>query len=92
MKDPLKQREQSFLQGLATTFAKRGHPLPAALTGITFPNIDPANTRSPIEPGSEIGTFKLVGKDISLFKFWGLAIQQGGLQAVRSTHFYSERC
>jgi SWI/SNF chromatin-remodeling complex subunit SWI1 len=82
-KDPLKQREQSFLQGLATSFAKRGHPLPPTLTGINFPNYDPTTTSwSVIEPGSEVGTFKLVGKDVNLFKFWGLAIQQGGGQAV----------
>jgi SWI/SNF chromatin-remodeling complex subunit SWI1 len=92
MKDPLKQREQNFLQGLATIFSKRGPPLPPALTGIAFPNYDPTNTPwSFIETGSEIGTFKLVGKDINLFRFWGLAAQQGGAQAVRPGHFYSER-
>ena len=92
VKDPLKQREQGFLQGLATNFAKRGHPLPPALTGVAFPNYDPTNTPwSIVEAGSEVGTFKLVGKDVNLFKFWGLAIQQGGAQAVCPGHLYSER-
>lgn len=92
MKDPLKQREHAFLQGLAASFAKRGLPLPPALTGVTFPNYDPSNTQwSGIEPGSEIGAFRLAGKDVNLFKFWGLAIQQGGAQAVRPRHFNSER-
>lgn len=91
-KDPLKQREHAFLQGLAASFAKRGQPLPPALTGVPFPNYDPSNSPwSGIEPGSEVGTFRLVGKDVNLFKFWGLAIQQGGAQAVRFHHFNSER-
>lgn len=91
MKDVTKQRESSFLQGLATTHAKSGCPLPPALTGIAFPNYDPTNRRWNIEPGSEIGTFRIVGKDVSLFKFWGLAMREGGVQNVRSGHFYSER-
>ncbi len=83
--NPVKLRELNFLQGLANTFAKRGHPLPPGLTGLSFPNYDPNNSPfSAIEPGSEVGTFRLAGKDVNIFKFWGLALQQGGGQAVRS--------
>jgi len=84
MNNPLKLREMNFLQGLANTFAKRGNPLPPGLTGVSFPNYDPNTSQfSVIEPGSEVGTFRLAGKDVNIFKFWGLALQQGGGQAVR---------
>lgn len=35
----LKQRQQGFLNGLASVMAKRGTPLPPALTGIPYPTM-----------------------------------------------------
>jgi SWI/SNF chromatin-remodeling complex subunit SWI1 len=79
----LKQRQQGFLQGLAGLMAKRNTPLPPSLTGIPFPNYDPSNTLwSIIEPSSEVGSFRLAGRDVDLFKLWGLVFQQGGGHTV----------
>ena len=79
----LKQRQQGFLQGLAGLMAKRNTPLPPSLTGIPYSNYDPSNTLwSIIEPSPEIGSFRLAGRDVDLFKLWGLVFQQGGGHTV----------
>jgi SWI/SNF chromatin-remodeling complex subunit SWI1 len=79
----LKQRQQGFLQGLANLMAKRNTPLPPSLTGIPYSNYDPSNTLwSIIEPSPEIGSFRLAGRDVDLFKLWGLVFQQGGGHTV----------
>ena len=77
----VKQRQQGFLQGLANVMAKRGTPLPPALTGVPVPNYDPAAWKG-IDTSSEVGSFRLAGKDIDLFKLWGLVFQNGGGSAV----------
>jgi SWI/SNF chromatin-remodeling complex subunit SWI1 len=90
MKDTLKIREQNFMQSLASTFAKRGQPLPHFLTGLSVPGFDPNNTQwAFIEPGSEVGHFRLANKDVNIFKLWGMVMQQGGIQAVRFHHHHS---
>jgi SWI/SNF chromatin-remodeling complex subunit SWI1 len=79
----IRQRQQVFLNGLANVMAKRNTPLPPALTGLPTPNYDPTN--SPwklIEPSSEVGSFRLAGKDVNLFKLWGLVQHNGGGHAV----------
>ncbi|KAF8973884.1 hypothetical protein BDZ97DRAFT_402638 [Flammula alnicola] len=84
---PLKQRQYGFLQGLAGLMAKRGTPLPPQLTGVPSPNYDPSH--SPwgiIEPSKEIGSFMLAGKDVDLFKLWGLVFQNGGGQNVTTAN------
>lgn len=82
----LKQRQQGFLTGLANVMARRNTPLPPSLTGIPSPNYDPNTSPwSYIEPSSEIGSFRLAGQDVNLFKLWGLVMQHGGAQAVRGT-------
>ncbi|CAA7266582.1 unnamed protein product [Cyclocybe aegerita] len=78
----LKHRQQGFLTGLANVFAKRGQPLPPSLTGIASPNYDPTTSPWSLIESSEVGTFKLAGKDVNLFKLWGLVFQQGGGAAV----------
>lgn len=79
-----KQRQHSFLTGLANVMAKRNTPLPPSLTGIPSPNYDPNTSPwSYIEPSAEIGSFRLANQDVNLFKLWGLAMQHGGAQAVR---------
>jgi SWI/SNF chromatin-remodeling complex subunit SWI1 len=84
----LKQRQQGFLHGLANVMAKRGTPLPPALTGVPVPNYDPATSIwKGIEPSSEVGSFRLAGNDIDLFKLWGLVFQNGGGSVVCQLSF-----
>jgi len=81
---PLKQRQTGFLNGIANLMVKRGTPLPPSLTGVPVPNYDPTNSIwTIIEPSEEVGAFKLAGKDVDLFKLWGLVFQHGGAPAVR---------
>lgn len=81
----LAPRRQGFLNGLASIMFKRNTPLPPALTGVPAPNFDPNTTQFKfIEPSSEIGGFRLAGKDIDLFKLWGMVFQQGGCAVVRA--------
>jgi len=83
MNNPLRTRELGFLNGIASVFAKRGTPLPPALTGVPSPLYDPNHSPwSTIEVGSDIGFFKLAGKEVNLFKLWGLVFQHGGGQSV----------
>ncbi|KAF8633935.1 hypothetical protein AX15_001119 [Amanita polypyramis BW_CC] len=80
----IRQRQQAFLNGLANVMAKRNTPLPPALTGVQT-DYDPTN--SPwklIEPSSEVGSFRLAGKDVNLFKLWGLVQHNGGGHAIAS--------
>lgn len=81
------QRQQAFLNGVHNLHIKRGTPLPPALTGFPNPNYDPAHSSwGQIAPGSEPGSFKLAGRDVNLFKMWGLVFQHGGFEAVRRQH------
>ncbi|KAF8167956.1 hypothetical protein B0H34DRAFT_683778 [Crassisporium funariophilum] len=83
----LKQRQHGFLNGLAGLMAKRGTPLPPSLTGVPSPAYDPTNTHwSIIEPSSEVGAFRLAGRDVDLFKLWGLVFQHGGGDAVSNAN------
>ena len=79
----LKQRQQGFLLGLANVMAAQRTPLPPALTGVPTPSYDP-NTSAwkSLEVSSEVGHFRLAGKDINLLKLWGSVFQSGGGQAV----------
>ncbi|TFK41003.1 hypothetical protein BDQ12DRAFT_703844 [Crucibulum laeve] len=86
----LKQRQQGFLHGLANVMLKRGTPLPSFLTGVGSTNQDASNpTWSMIEPSSEVGGFRLAGKDVDLFKLWGLVVQHGGGQVLTSNNGWS---
>lgn len=83
-----RQRQHVFLNGLANVMSKRNTPLPPALTGLPTPDYD--HTNSPwklIEPSSEVGSFRLAGKDVNLFKLWGLVQHNGGGHAVCRTLF-----
>jgi len=72
-------RQRNFLSGLANVMARRGVPLPPALTGIQS-NFDPNNTPwKIIEPSPGlIGSFRLAGKDVDMYKLWGAVFQLGG--------------
>lgn len=72
-----------FLNGVANVMIKLNTPLPPALTGVPAPNYDPATSMfKVIEPSTEVGAFRLVGRDVDLFKLWGLVMQNGGGHAV----------
>jgi SWI/SNF chromatin-remodeling complex subunit SWI1 len=84
----LKQRQRNFLMGLANVMANRNTPLPPALTGIPYPpNYDPNTSPWKIIEASttELGSFRLAGKDVDLFKLWGIVYQAGGGTLVRPT-------
>lgn len=76
----LKQRQRNFLNGLTSVMSAKGTPLPPALTGVANSQYDP--TTSPwkaLEPSpTEVGAFRLAGKDVDLFRLWGLVFQAGG--------------
>lgn len=79
----VKQRQMGFLNGVANVMIKLNTPLPPALTGVPAPNYDPATSMfKVIEPSTEVGAFRLVGRDVDLFKLWGLVMQNGGGHAV----------
>lgn len=86
----LKQRQQSFLHGLHSIMAKRNTPLPPSLTGIASANYDPSTSPwSMIESSGEVGSFRLAGKDVDLFKLWGLVFQNGGGHSLDSSDGWS---
>ncbi|PPQ89376.1 hypothetical protein CVT25_002194 [Psilocybe cyanescens] len=85
----VKTRQHAFLQGIASIMSKRNTPLPPSLTGVQVPNYDPTNSPySIIEPSAEVGSFRLAGKDVDLWKLWGLVFQNGGGNAVTSANLW----
>lgn len=79
------QRQRvGFLQGISHFMSRAGNPLPPNITGVHVPNYDP-NT-SPwklLEPGTELGTFRLSGKNIDIFKLFNVVFSNGGSSKVR---------
>jgi len=73
------QRRRNFLSSLANVMNNCKMPLPQALTGIPS-NYDPANSPlKMIEPTpGELGSFRLAGKDVDMFKLWGIVFRTGG--------------
>ncbi|KIJ21616.1 hypothetical protein PAXINDRAFT_165068 [Paxillus involutus ATCC 200175] len=88
----MKQKQRSFLTGLANAHINRGTPLPPALTGVPYPpNYDP--TTSPwkgVECTNEIGAFRFAGKDVDMFKLWGIVAQLGGSQKITQQNAWSQ--
>ncbi|KAL5535311.1 hypothetical protein ACEPAF_3405 [Sanghuangporus sanghuang] len=78
-----KSRRMSFLQGLNRVMASRGMPLPSGITGVES-GYDPTapSPWSNIEPASEPGGVKLAGKDIDLYRLWGMVVSVGGAARV----------
>ena len=65
---------------------QRGQPLPQALTGVPIPpGIDPnASPWKHLEPSqTEVGAIRLAGKDLDLYRFFGIVFQNGGGVKVR---------
>jgi hypothetical protein len=81
----LQQRRQAFLVNLAGLHAGVGKPLPPALTGVPTPaGFDPAlSAWKMLEPAGAPGVVRLAGRDLDLFKLWGVVTQAGGMQKVR---------
>jgi len=80
----IKQKQRGFLASLANVHLSRGSPLPPALTAVQYPpNYDPASSQwKSLECSSEPGAFRLAGKDVDLFRLWGIVWQFGGGQKV----------
>ncbi|EMD41777.1 hypothetical protein CERSUDRAFT_110346 [Gelatoporia subvermispora B] len=87
----MQQRKRSFVTGLANIMAQRNMPLPPALTGTQIPGYDQNHSPwksleiSPID----IGTVRLAGRDIDLFKLWGLVQQAGGSPKVTQQNMWN---
>lgn len=85
------QRQQQVLNGLHNLHIKRGSPLPPFLTGATVPNYDYSTSSwGAIEPGSEIGSFKLAGKDVNLFVLWSHVYKLGGGDRLNSLNGWNQ--
>jgi SWI/SNF chromatin-remodeling complex subunit SWI1 len=80
------QKRRQFLHGIATVMAQRNTPLPPQLTGVNHPSYDPSTSVwkmleiSPTEPG----LLRIAGKDVDLYRLWGLVFQNGGAMKVRA--------
>lgn len=87
----MKQKQRGFLHHLANVHLSRGNPLPPALTSIQYPpNYDPASSPwKNLECSSELGAVRLAGKDVDLFKLWGIVSHFGGGQKVSSSISYT---
>lgn len=82
--DVAKNRQRTFLAGLAGAHATR-HPLPPALTGNPYPsNYDPTNSpwKSLDCPPGQPGVVRVGGKDIDLLRLWQMVTQLGGWQKI----------
>ncbi|KAH7915383.1 hypothetical protein BJ138DRAFT_1141982 [Hygrophoropsis aurantiaca] len=84
---------RGFLMNLSNLHVRRGSPLPPALTGLPYPpNYDPTNSPwKTIECSpTEIGAFRLAGKDIDLMKLWTIVFQAGGIAKVNQTNAWHQ--
>jgi len=86
------QKRKQFIQTLGSLMLQRGQPLPQALTGVPIPpGIDPnASPWKNLEPSqTEVGAIRLAGKDVDLYKFFGIVFQNGGGMKVRISSSHS---
>ncbi|KAF9229460.1 hypothetical protein BS17DRAFT_688881 [Gyrodon lividus] len=88
----MKQKQRSFLTGLANVHISRGSPLPPILTGVPYPpNYDPETSPwKTVECANDIGAFRLAGKDVDLLKLWGIVLQLGGSQKITQQNAWSQ--
>lgn len=84
-----KQRQQQFLHSLAKMMEGRKTPLPPFVTGIHAP-YDPSTSRwKQLEPASEVGGFRLAGRDVDLLRLWTYVLQSGGSLKLNQTNGWS---
>ena len=77
------RNRQGFLHGLATFMSHRNTPLPSSITGFPIPTYDHNNSIwKALEPGTELGAFKLCGKSIDLYRLFNTILQAGGSSKV----------
>ncbi|KAG8219929.1 hypothetical protein J3R82DRAFT_927 [Butyriboletus roseoflavus] len=88
----IRNKQRNFLVGLANVHLNRGTPLPSALTTVPCPpNYDLASSQwKNLECSPEVGAFRLAGKDVDLFKLWGIVWQLGGGQKVTQQNAWSQ--
>lgn len=87
----LLHKRRQFLHGIATVMAQRGTPLPPQLTGVNHPSYDQNNSvwkMLEIAHG-EPGVLRIAGKDVDLYRLWGIVFQNGGAMKVRALPLYS---
>ncbi|KAJ7071219.1 hypothetical protein C8F01DRAFT_1109570 [Mycena amicta] len=75
-------RQTGFLNGLARIMQSRGSPLPPALTGVDTPSFDPVTTTWKSLEIADVGVVRIAGRDVDLFKLWGLVGRSGGAQQL----------
>lgn len=87
---PMIKSKQRFLVSLANVHLTRGTPLPPTLTTVPYPpNYDLASSPwKNVECSTEVGAFRLAGKDVDLFRLWGIVLHFGGGQKVSSSVSY----
>ncbi|KAH7921783.1 hypothetical protein BV22DRAFT_1049359 [Leucogyrophana mollusca] len=87
------QRQRGFLMSLSNVHVRRGNPLPPALTGLPYPpNYDPTNSpwKSIECSPTDVGVFRLAGKDVDLMKLWMLVFQAGGAAKVSHQNAWAQ--
>ena len=81
----LQQRKKQFLHGLGNVMLGRGVPLPPQLTGIPYPPAYDASQspwRSLDISNADVGIVRIAGKDVDLYRLWGIVLQGGGSAKV----------
>ncbi|THH11923.1 hypothetical protein EW145_g364 [Phellinidium pouzarii] len=82
-------RQLHFLQGLAKLMISRNLPLPSSITGIDS-SYDPASSPwKNLEPASDVGGIRLAGRDVDLYKLWGIVFQAGGAGKVQAQNAWT---
>ncbi|KAL4243558.1 hypothetical protein ABKN59_001121 [Abortiporus biennis] len=86
------QRKRSFLNGMANIMMQRRMPLPPALTGMQTPGYDPNTSpwRSLEINPTELGTIRIAGRDVDLYKLWALVLQVGGGQKLTMQNMWGQ--
>ena len=83
----VKQRQQQFLVKLAKLMEDRKTPLPPFMTGVST-QYDPTRWKN-VEPATEVGGFKLAGRDIDIHKLWTIVLQLGGSAKLTQANAWS---
>ena len=74
----IQKRREDFLRVVGNVMLQRGMPWPPGISGMPTPWDPNTSPYKSIEPGSEVGTFKLAGRDVDLFNLWNQIVNHGG--------------